>query len=209
MMIKKLPLHLLKKILIVGLLSISVVSADPLFIQLRNKWVGRNPDYINGQIDLMCSEQYWFYEPEEYKYLCNLSYESRQDVINTIYDNECLDLYTPFDDTSLEKFTKKLCNYNHWECRKEVCKILGHFDETPLTRCLYSGKYICDSYSGYFLRKNEETLKNVGLIILGLYLNKNRYMYLYNRSPGIDYTPRYLLHDNKDPETDPIDKIEL
>ncbi len=152
----KKPFFRFFKIVLIILILVSTVSTDPLFVQFRERWKCKNRDNIIKEIEICCNRNLYNKLENE---LCPLSDKSRQDLVDTIYDNECLDLYSPDDTFLFQKI--ELCNHNLRKCRKQICKVLGHVEKTPLTRCLYSNKYLCDSYTGYLSRDTEKKVEKV------------------------------------------------
>src|SRR5688572_28967535 len=49
--------------------------------------------------------------------LCTLGDMSSQDLVETVCDNECFDLYGPSDRFLFRK--RKLCNHNSRQCRRQ------------------------------------------------------------------------------------------
>ena len=104
--------------------------------------------------------------------ICTLSYMPHQELVDTICDNECFDLYGPGDKILFQKIT--LCDYNWYDCRVRVCKVLKHIDETPFARCLKSNKYLCDSFTGYFSWRTEAIAGIFGLGVMYKYMNPHK-----------------------------------
>src|SRR5687768_9958995 len=91
--------HFFKTIIIILILvsSVSTVAEPlPFFVQLRKEWKHKNRDDIIKDVEIDCRWNFLYDRP-----LCSLSEETLQDLVNTIYDNECLDLHNPDDDAFL------------------------------------------------------------------------------------------------------------
>jgi hypothetical protein len=117
-------------------------STKPFIIELRERWHNETEDSAMKDINNCCSQIFCF-KPESH--LCEFDKQFHRDFVDHIRKNECYDLYEPDD----IRFFKDDSNPSN------TCKTLEHF-QTPLTRCLYSNKFLCDSITGYFKRKNEE-----------------------------------------------------
>jgi hypothetical protein len=113
----------------------------PNIIELREKWRYETEDSAMKDINNCCSQMFCF-KPESR--LCGLDKQSHRDFVGYIRSNECYDLYQPDDIHFFESDFKP----------SNTCDVLQHF-QTPLTRCLYSNKFLCDSITGYFKRENE------------------------------------------------------
>lgn len=134
----------------------------PVVIELREKWRYKTRDSAIEDVYDCCS-QIFCSQPESY--LCKHNDKSRENTIDSIQNNECLDLYTPDDYHFFHSYSKLKSG--------DLCKVLQHF-QTPLTRCLYSNKYVCDSLTGYLKRDTENTLITmIGLTQIGDYWYRN------------------------------------
>ncbi|GET03695.1 hypothetical protein RCL_jg22645.t1 [Rhizophagus clarus] len=98
-----------------------------------------------------CCNKSFCFKPEYH--LCKFDKQFQKVFVDYIRDNECYDIYIPDD----------IHFFNADFKPEDTCKLLQHF-QTPLTRCLYSNKFLCDSITGYFKWEDEKKFLLIFLV---------------------------------------------
>lgn len=133
-------------LLFLGLLFYPSERTEPYIIQLRKKWRDKTEyDAIKDVND--CCTTIFCLRPE-ISWLCKFDEEIHLEYVNDVRNNECYDLYRPDDYQYFKYFNSNLKADN-------MCEVIQHF-QTPLTRCLYSKEFLCDSRTGFFRRDYED-----------------------------------------------------